>query len=169
MVPPCFYGEGPEFSAALVKGAPSWRSAQAQFREVPLPATSILIVDDDVGMLRRLGAAFAVAEYEVHAATDGEIGLRRFTDVAPDAVLIDILMPTREGLETIVAMRQQRPDVTIIAMSGGGRIGPYEFLHVARHLGADAVIAKPFRLADVLALVSQTQEKKSRSAAEVAA
>jgi DNA-binding NtrC family response regulator len=127
-----------------------------------LSANSILIVDDDVGMLRRLGAAFAVAEYEVHAATDGEIALRRFNAVSPDIVLIDILMPTREGLETIIAMRKERPEAKIIAMSGGGRIGPYEFLNLARHLGADAVIPKPFRLADVLALVAHTLEPAAR-------
>ncbi|MDB5447773.1 MAG: hypothetical protein JWQ97_3090 [Phenylobacterium sp.] len=117
---------------------------------------SILIVDDDVEMLRRLGAAFAVAEYEVHAATDGEIALKRFHSAAPDLVITDILMPTREGLETIMAMRGARPEVKIIAMSGGGRIGPYEFLNLARHLGADAVLAKPFRLSDMLTLVRRT-------------
>lgn len=130
-----------------------------------MSSNSILIVDDDVGMLRRLGAAFAVAEYEVHAATDGEIALRRFQSVGPDVVLIDILMPTREGLETIMAMRKERPATKIIAMSGGGRIGPYEFLNLARHLGADAVIPKPFRLADVLALVAHTLEPAPRQAA----
>lgn len=126
-----------------------------------MSSNSILIVDDDVDMLRRLGTAFTVAGYKVHTATDGEIALRRFVAVGPDVVLIDILMPTREGLETIMAMRKEQPEAKIIAMSGGGRIGPHEFLNLARHLGADAVIPKPFRLANVLALVSQTAQPAS--------
>lgn len=129
-----------------------------------MSANSILIVDDDEGMLRRLGEAFAAAGYEVHAAIDGELGFRRFKAVAPDIVLIDILMPTREGLETIMAMRRERPDTKIIAMSGGGRIGTFEFLTLARRLGADTVIPKPFRLADVLALASETLQPTPRRA-----
>lgn len=121
-----------------------------------MKTNSILIVDDDVEILRQLGAAFAVATYEVHAATDGEIAMRRFLAVSPDIVITDILMPTREGLETIMAMRQARPEVKIVAMSGGGRVGPYEFLNLAHHLGADAVIAKPFRLSEMLELVQRT-------------
>jgi len=119
-----------------------------------MSAHSILIIDDDEGMLRRLGEAFAGAAFDVHTASDGEIGLRRFNAVGPDVVLIDILMPTREGLETIVAMRRERRGTKIIAMSGGGLIGPYDCLSLARHLGADATLLKPFRLADALALVS---------------
>jgi CheY-like chemotaxis protein len=121
-----------------------------------MEAKSILVIEDDVELLRQLGAAFAGAGYEVHAAVDGEIGLKRFRSAAPNLVLTDILMPNREGLETIMAMREVRPDVKIIAMSGGGRIGPYEFLNLAHHLGADAVLAKPFRLGDLLTLVQQT-------------
>jgi DNA-binding response OmpR family regulator len=129
---------------------------------------SILVVDDDLDMLRRLGAAFAVAQYEVHAATDGDVALKRFEAVRPDLVLTDILMPTREGLETIVAMRRARSDVKIIAMSGGGRIGAHEFLNLARHLGADAVLAKPFRLSDMLELVRRTLQSRVLVAAQEA-
>lgn len=119
-----------------------------------MSASSVLIVDDDAGMLRRLGEAFTGAGYQVHTAADGEIALRRFQVVRPDVVLTDILMPTREGLETIMAMRKARPDTRIVAMSGGGRVGPFDCLAIARRLGADAVIPKPFRLAEVLALVA---------------
>lgn len=135
-----------------------------------MSANSILIVDDDVDMLRRLRTAFANAGYKVHTATDGEIALRGFKAAAADVVLIDILMPNREGLETIMAMRNQQPETRIVAMSGGGRIGPLEFLNVALHLGADAVIAKPFRLADVVALVAHTRQRtRSRPIPEMQA
>jgi DNA-binding response OmpR family regulator len=117
--------------------------------------TSVLLIEDDLEFLRQLATAFERAGYRVHAATDGLIGLERFKANCPDLVITDILMPTREGLETIVEMKRARPDVGIIAMSGGGRILPYEFLHIAAHLGADRVIAKPFKLSDLLRLVEQ--------------
>lgn len=121
-----------------------------------MTSNAILVVDDDAEILRQIGAALTTAGYEVHTAADGALGLKRFHVVAPDLVLIDIIMPNREGLETIMAMRQARPATKIVAMSGGGRIGPHEFLHLARHLGADAVLAKPFRLGDMVALVRST-------------
>jgi DNA-binding response OmpR family regulator len=61
-------------------------------------------------------------------------------------------MPTREGVETIVALRRASRDLKIIAVSGGYRVGPHEFLTLARHVGADATLAKPFRLAQLVAL-----------------
>lgn len=121
-----------------------------------MQSKAILVVDDDAEILRQIGAALTTAGYDVHTAADGALALRRFHAVAPDLVLIDIIMPNREGLETIMAMRKAQPGVKIVAMSGGGRIGPNEFLNLARHLGADAVIAKPFRLAAVVALIEST-------------
>jgi len=120
-----------------------------------LKKQSILLIDDDIEMLRRLTEVFLAADFAVHAAPDGLVGLRRFEMSPPDVVVTDILMPEREGLETIMAMKQARPAVKIIAMSGGGRIAAGDFLKLASALGADAVIAKPFRLADLLKLVEQ--------------
>ena len=54
---------------------------------------SILLIDDDVGLLRRLSAAFALKGYQVHAATDGQCGLERMVQVSPDVVVTDIQMP----------------------------------------------------------------------------
>jgi CheY-like chemotaxis protein len=68
----------------------------------------------------------------------------------PDIVVTDIVMPEREGLETIMAIKSARPDVPILAISGGGRIGAPPFLDLARRLGADDVLAKPFRTAQLV-------------------
>jgi DNA-binding NtrC family response regulator len=114
---------------------------------------SILLIDDDVGMLRRLSAAFVKAGYKVSAATDGLIGMKQFEAARPDLVLTDLLMPSQEGIETILEMKKVQPDLKVIAMSGGGRIGPQGCLDLALGLGADQAIAKPFRLADVVLLV----------------
>ena len=68
-------------------------------------------------------------------------------------VLTDIVMPERDGLETIMAMRRERPAAKIIAMSGGGLIGKSGYLAIAKQLGADAVIHKPFDVDELVKLI----------------
>jgi DNA-binding response OmpR family regulator len=110
----------------------------------------VLVIDDDVELLRLLTEGLARAGYEVDGAIDGRRGCQRVLAGAPDVVVVDIVMPTQEGIESIVAIRAARPDTRIVAMSGGGRIGPCFLLDLARHLGADATIAKPFRRAALI-------------------
>lgn len=112
----------------------------------------VLLIDDDIELLRQMSVAFSVAGYAVRPAPDGQVGLARFAAETPDLVVTDIIMPTREGVETIVALRKASQDVKIIAVSGGYRVGPDEFLTLARHVGADATLAKPFRLSRLVAL-----------------
>jgi DNA-binding response OmpR family regulator len=59
-------------------------------------------------------------------------------------------MPNREGVETILAMKARASHVKILAISGGGRLGADEVLGLAQRLGADAVLPKPFRSAEIL-------------------
>jgi DNA-binding response OmpR family regulator len=129
---------------------------------------SILVIEDDPEMLRQLAASLSGAGYMVSQAADGLIGLKQFEALRPDLVLTDILMPTREGIETILAMKQARPDAKIIAMSGGGRIGPNEFLNLATCLGADAVIAKPFRFAALLVILERLLDPTQTAAPKAA-
>ena len=118
-----------------------------------MQAKKVLVIDDDVDLLRRLVEGLAKAGYEVDAAVDGRRGFERLLAGAPDVVVIDIIMPTQDGIESILAIRAARPGARIVAMSGGGRIGPCFLLDLARHLGADAAIAKPFRQAGLIALI----------------
>jgi DNA-binding response OmpR family regulator len=118
----------------------------------PVAQKRVLLIDDDIELLRQMSAAFSLAGYQVRPAPDGKVGLARFTAEPPDLVVTDIIMPTREGVETIVALRRASQDVKIIAISGGYRVGPDEFLTLARHVGADAVLPKPFRLAKLVML-----------------
>lgn len=111
----------------------------------------VLIIEDDAVMLRALGHAFQQAGCRVVGAREGEEGLARFLSQTPDLVITDILMPNREGVETIVAMKAAAPKVKILAISGGGRLGAEEVLDIARRLGADAILPKPFRSAEILA------------------
>jgi CheY-like chemotaxis protein len=119
----------------------------------PMQAKKVLVIDDDVDLLRRLIEGLAQAGYEVDAAADGRRGCERAIAGAPDVVVVDIIMPTQEGIETILAIRAARPATRIVAMSGGGRIGPCFLLDLAHRLGADATIAKPFRQAALIELI----------------
>jgi CheY-like chemotaxis protein len=118
-----------------------------------MQSKKVLVIDDDLALLRRLIEGLAQAGYHVDAAVDGRRGYERLVACAPDVVVIDLVMPSQEGIETIMAIRAARPDTRIVAMSGGGRIGPHLLLDLARHLGADATIAKPFRRAALIELI----------------
>lgn len=104
-----------------------------------------MLIDDDVELLRQMSIAFTTAGYEVRAAPDGQVGIDRFKAEPTELVVCDIIMPTREGVETIFALRRGWPGLKIIAISGGYRLGPEPFLDLARHVGANDALSKPFR------------------------
>ncbi len=86
-------------------------------------------------------------EWEVVAAPDGAEAMK-IADAEPiDLLITDILMPVRDGIETIAAFRRGHPSVKIIAMSGGGRWVGLEPLLSSRVLGAHRILEKPFEFA----------------------
>ena len=115
----------------------------------------VLVVDDEPLMRRTVRTALEKAGHEVEEAQDGNEGLRKFSELKPDLVVTDIVMPDREGVETIGQMRRLAPDMPIIAMSGGGSVGGTLFLELAEQLGATRTVAKPIRNADLLRLVDE--------------
>ncbi len=115
----------------------------------------ILVIDDDEQMLVLLQQAMQWAGFEVMAAENGRKGQQLFEEQPADLIITDLIMPEQEGLETIRSLKQGYPAVKIIAISGGGRIGPEAYLPAAMELGADRIFAKPF---DVKELISAVQE-----------
>jgi DNA-binding response OmpR family regulator len=114
-----------------------------------------LIIEDDPQLLCAMARAFTNAGARVVLAANGADGLKRFGPTPPDLVVTDIIMPEREGIETIMAMKVARPEVPILAVSGGGQIAAVEFLNLAKTLGADAILAKPFRSQQLLETAAQ--------------
>lgn len=107
----------------------------------------ILVVDDEESVRETLCENLAECGFEVISATDGEAALRRMeTGTLPDIIITDIIMPRREGLETIIEIRKKHPQIKIIAISGGGRSKTGDFLELAKKFGAHAVLAKPVDL-----------------------
>jgi CheY-like chemotaxis protein len=109
----------------------------------------ILIIDDDDMFRDVLASALEQAGHQVRQATNGIEGLNLFHAQPAELVLTDIVMPEKEGLDTIRDLRREFPQARIIAMSGGLAHDPKLYLHMAEKFGATAVLAKPFQLADL--------------------
>jgi len=119
----------------------------------------ILLIDDDADIRSVLRRILQSAGHGTIEAENGKEGVQRMQDAHPDIVITDILMPEKDGIETIEDIRRIRPAPKIIAMSGGGRYQGFEFLEIAKCLGADALLAKPFRRAALLETIAQVLQK----------
>jgi DNA-binding response OmpR family regulator len=115
----------------------------------------ILIIDDDLAVRDTLIAILEDRGYEVMTAVNGQQGLAVFRSERPDLLITDIVMPVKEGLQTIREIREERPDMKIIAISGGSRTERHDFLEIARQLGAWDVVVKPFDSEDFVARVDR--------------
>lgn len=111
----------------------------------------ILIIDDDdhiramvIKMLEKAG------HINVEEAADGIIGMKLLRQHTFDLVITDIIMPDKDGIEMITELRRNYPQLKIIAMSGGGKIGPHSYLEMAKYLGAGRTLEKPFKQSDLI-------------------
>ncbi len=104
----------------------------------------ILVIDDDSQIRLVLREMLSWGGYEVLEAENGREGLLLQRQYRADLVITDLIMPEQEGLETIAALKKEFPNLKIIAVSGGGRVGPDMYLPTAQAFGADMVFSKPF-------------------------
>jgi CheY-like chemotaxis protein len=116
---------------------------------------SVLVVDDEADIRALLGRALQGAGFTFDEAADGDQALSKLARHPSDVVVIDIIMPTREGVGTIIEIRQRWPDTYIVAISGAGRIGPCDFLELAQDVGADRTLSKPFTPAQLLNVLAE--------------
>jgi len=114
----------------------------------------ILVLDDEPSILLMIKKMLEKAGYEVNVALNGKEGMQIFERERHDMVITDIIMPEKEGLETIFELRRLYPQLKIIAISGGGRISPDGYLPGAKLLGADIVFQKPLVQKDFLSAVA---------------
>ena len=110
----------------------------------------ILIIDDEPELLAIMRAALEKDGHEVFAARNGVDGLAQIGRIPVELVITDIMMPEKDGIETIIAMRRQRPNIPVIAISGGGNVGKTHYLTMAEKFGATRILAKPFRRQQLL-------------------
>lgn len=116
----------------------------------------ILIIDDDDQIRKMLRLTLNAAGFDVVEAQDGKIAMKLFhQDLTVDLVITDLIMPEKEGIETIIELRRDFPNVPIIAISGGGRIDPNDYLLLAKKLGAQITLEKPFSRKDIINAVNK--------------
>ena len=80
---------------------------------------AVLVIDGDPALRRSLVALLKAHGISIATACDGDEGLELFRRISPTVVLMDVIVPTQDGIDTIMQMRLERPEVKIIAMSGG--------------------------------------------------
>jgi len=103
----------------------------------------ILLVDDDCQVRTMLKLTLERAGHEVTEAEDGNQAVQKYDPASIDLVITDIVMPEKEGIETIMELRSLDAQVKIIAISGGGRINPDDYLNWARRFGVRHTFTKP--------------------------
>jgi len=112
----------------------------------------ILLIDDDDPLRELLAQALRQAGHTVVEAVDGRQGMELYRTTEIDLVVTDLIMPEQEGVETILALHHDRPKLPIIAISGGVSNSRL-YLDIAGKIGADRMLAKPFKSAELIELI----------------
>ena len=121
--------------------------------------TRVLVIEDSNVVRQTVERSLAGAGYSVVAARDGSEGMQRWREAPPDLVITDIMMPQRDGIETIMEIRRLSPHAKILAMTGFRHTGSVDFSEMLRNLGADDVLTKPFASEALLAKVESMLER----------
>lgn len=112
---------------------------------------SVLVVDDEDQIRQLIRETLTQAGYQVTEARDGKDALQQYRQSPADLVIMDILMPDQDGLESITTLKHEFPNVKVIAITGGSdMIGILNFLDVAKMLGARRTLQKPFDMQALL-------------------
>jgi len=124
---------------------------------------SVLVIDDEPDVRDSIRQVLTRVGFDVVTAENGEVGIEAFYGQPADVVIVDIIMPRRNGVEVIKKIRESHPGARILAITGGGNFGPFgykpgtvvteAYLASATESGADAVMTKPFHRTDLIALV----------------
>lgn len=118
----------------------------------------VLIVEDEKDLREMLKTSLIRRKYTVVEAENGKDAITHFKPLIIDIVVTDLIMPDEDGLKVIIKLKEMKPNLKIIAISGGGKAGPGNYLNVAKALGADAVFSKPFSINDLILKIGELLE-----------
>jgi two-component system, chemotaxis family, chemotaxis protein CheY len=110
----------------------------------------ILVIDDDAVLRRVITLALEQVGHTVLRCENGRKAIEFLSRENADLLITDIVMPEMDGVETVRAARRLKPQLPILAISGGGSFEPQDYLGIAQAFGANAVLPKPFRPADLI-------------------
>jgi len=120
----------------------------------------ILVVDDDEQVREVFKRTLESHGHQVVEAGDGRAAVAAYREKSPDLVVLDIIMPEQDGLETILDLRRDFPDAKIIAISGGGRASAQGYLRPAKILGADLAFSKPLAPQELLEAIDRLLKQR---------
>ena len=122
---------------------------------------SVLVIDDEVSHASLISRVISKNGHHVDVVHRAEEGLAKFQDRKYDLVITDVFMEGIGGIEAITGMRQARPEVPIIAISAGfSDMSAEAALRRAREVGADAILPKPFPLAELRITMTRLIESR---------
>jgi len=123
----------------------------------------VLIVEDDKELREMLKMSLLRRSFTVFEAENGKDAITHFKPTITDLVVTDLIMPEEDGLKVVIKLRELKPSIKIIAISGGGKVGPGSYLNLAKALGADAIYSKPFSINDLTLKIEQLLDNEQRS------
>ncbi|NQU49874.1 MAG: response regulator [Planctomycetes bacterium] len=124
---------------------------------------TILVVDDDPEIRSTLKKLLELSGHSIFTASSGVEAQQCLAKEDVDLMITDIVMPDQDGLENMKASKLLKPDLPIVAMSGGGRLKTENYLRLAKAFGATAVLEKPFDTATLLHTIQQALQRPSES------
>lgn len=116
----------------------------------------LLVIDDDEQFREFMRDALTDQGYEVILADNGSEGMRSATELSPDLVITDIVMPEKEGVEVLMELRTNDKNLPVIAMSGYNKGNADSYLKIAQKLGASAVLSKPFTISELIVEIEKS-------------
>jgi DNA-binding response OmpR family regulator len=129
-----------------------------------MPASRILIVEDEPALVRGLQDAFAAKGFDVLTARDGAAGIDLALEKKPDLILLDIMLPRVNGYEVCRMVRERGIEIPILMLTAKGQ---EEDIILGLNLGADDYIAKPFRIGELIARVNAFLRRTKAKEAEI--
>ena len=114
---------------------------------------NILIAEDNITLQTVLKDLMLNEGYEVSMANDGAEALKVVASKKIDLIILDIIMPNKEGLETLRELKKRQVDIKVIAITGKSGADPYDYLFAAKAFGAEQTLKKPFSNDEILSLV----------------
>jgi CheY-like chemotaxis protein len=123
----------------------------------------VLIVEDDKGLREMLKISLVRRKFTVIEAGNGKEAITHFKPSITDLVVTDLIMPEEDGLKVIIKLKELKPSIKIIAISGGGKAGPGSYLNLAKALGANAIYSKPFSISDLIAKIEELLEYEQQT------
>lgn len=118
----------------------------------------ILVIDDDPQILEIFKRFLETEGHSVVTAGNGQEGMDIFRNDQADLIVIDMVMPVKDGLQTIMQLEKEFPGLKAIAISGGGIIGPDRYLALAKCIGIKQTLAKPISKEQLINAVNDVLE-----------